>query len=159
MSKKLLDIRIEITHLNLDEDFYFNESSAQNILLTLDQALILTLGRGKNDRTLMTLWRRVNQPPLPSVLLANVQLLENKRNELQSRLFYQQDIKNFNILCFLESWMNKDMDNIQLAGVSMPWQDRTAASGKIRGGGTCFFVNKDWCAISNIKSRDSARLN
>lgn len=47
MTEKLLDIRIAITHLNLDEYFYFNESSAQNILLTLDQALILTLGRRK----------------------------------------------------------------------------------------------------------------
>lgn len=37
MTEKLLDIRIAITHLNLDEYFYFNESSAQNILLTSDQ--------------------------------------------------------------------------------------------------------------------------
>jgi hypothetical protein len=38
--KDLLDIRTAITHLDLDEDFNFNESAAQDILLTPGQALI-----------------------------------------------------------------------------------------------------------------------
>ena len=54
---------------------------------------------------------------LPAVLLANVQCkLDNKIGELQPRIAYQWDIKNCNILCFTESWLNDDIDKIQLAG-------------------------------------------
>jgi hypothetical protein len=38
--KELLDIRTAITHLDLDEDFFFNESDAKNILLCQDKAQI-----------------------------------------------------------------------------------------------------------------------
>jgi hypothetical protein len=43
-----------------------------------------------------------------------------------------------NILCFIESWLNNDMDNIELVGFSMARQTRDA---KTRGGGVCLFVN------------------
>ena len=36
--KKLLDVRTAITNLDLDEDFYFNESVAKDILLITNQA-------------------------------------------------------------------------------------------------------------------------
>ena len=67
------------------------------------------------------------------------------------RLSYQWDVKNCNILCFTESWLNDDTDNIELAGFSMHWQDRAAMSGKTRSGDVCLFVNNSWCAMSNIK--------
>ena len=67
--------------------------------------------------------------PLPSVLLADVQSLENKLDELCSRLSYQQDMKNCIILCFTESWLKDDTDNIKLAEISMHRQDREATSG------------------------------
>jgi ribosome assembly protein 1 len=84
-------------------------------------------------------------------LLTNVQSLENKPDDLHSRLSYQWDIKNGNILCFTELWLNDDMDNIQLAGFSVHRQDRTATSGKTRGGGMCLFVKNSRCTMSNIK--------
>jgi hypothetical protein len=71
--------------------------------------------------------------PLPSILLANVQSLDNKLDVVQSQISYQQDIKNCNVLCFTESWLNDDM-HIQLAGYTLHRQDRTAHSGKTRGG-------------------------
>ena len=98
----------------------------------------------------MRISRRVGNPPLPSVLLANLQSLENKLDELRSRLSYQRDIKNYN-LSFTESWLNHDMDNIQLARFSMHQQDRTVTSGKTRDGGMCLFVNNSWCAKSIIE--------
>ena len=58
---------------------------------------------------------------------------------------------NCNTFCFTESLLNNDMDNVQLAGFSVHRQDRTATSGKTRGGGVCLFVNNSWCAMSNIK--------
>ena len=48
----------------------------------------------------------------------------------------------------MESWLNADNINMQLAGYSMYRQDRTAASGKTRGSGLCIFVNNSWCTIS-----------
>ena len=81
-----------------------------------------------------------------------MQSLDNKLDEVRSRIFYQWDIKNCNILCFTESWLNDDMD-IQLAGYTLHRQDRTAHSGKTRGGGPCIFVNNSWCTKSKEVSR------
>ena len=95
---------------------------------------------------------RVGKLPLPSILLANVQSLDNKLDEVRSRISYQQDIKNCNILCFTESSLKEDMD-IQLAGYTLHGQDRTAHSGKTRGSGLCIFVNNSWCTKSKEVSR------
>jgi hypothetical protein len=54
------------------------------------------------------------------------------------------------LICFTESWLNDDTDNILLTGFSMYRQDRTATSGKTRGGGGGLFFNYSWCAMSNI---------
>ena len=52
------------------------------------------------------------------------------------------------ILCFTKSWLNDDMNNIQLAGYTLYRQDGTVASDKTRGGGLYIFVNNSWCTIS-----------
>jgi arginine/ornithine N-succinyltransferase beta subunit len=72
-----------------------------------------------------------------------------------SKLYYQWeikwDIKNCNLLCFTELWLNDDTDNIELAEFSMHRQDREATSGKMRGksvylsmtaGVQCLILNK-----------------
>jgi hypothetical protein len=117
--KQFLDIRIAITNLNLDEDFYFNKLAAVDVLLIADQALIPVprkrnrlRKRGKRAGPLSRLHHWENKPPLPSVLLANVQSLENKLDELRSRPSNQRELNNCNILCFLKSWLNKDLTNI-----------------------------------------------
>jgi hypothetical protein len=73
--------------------------------------------------------RRVANLPVPSVILANVKSQDNKMDKLTACIFYQRDIKDCNILCFTGSWLNDDMNNIQLAGYTLYWQDRIAASG------------------------------
>ena len=95
----------------------------------------------------MRIGRRVANLPLPSVLLANVQSLDNKMDDLKAR-----DIES-NILCFTELWLNDDTNNIHLTGYTLYRQDRTAASGKTRGDGLCIFVNNSWCTISKEVSR------
>ena len=99
--------------------------------------------------------RRASKLPTPSILLVNVESLENKMDDLLLRVSHQPDIKNGNILCFTETWLNKDMDNIELAGYSTHRQNRHATSGKMRGGGVCRFVNNSWCAMSKIKEVSS----
>ena len=88
-----------------------------------------------------------------NILLANLQSLENKIDDLRERINYQWDIQNCIILCFTESWMNDDIISIQLAGYTLYRQDRTAESGKTMVGGLCIFVNNSWCTISKEVSR------
>ena len=122
--------------------FATDEPDAKDILLSREQAQIPAIcvkmrqrKRGQRAGCLLRIRRRSNKPPLPSILLANVQSLENKIDELRGRLNYHWDNKNCNILCFTEVWLNDDPINIQLAGYTVYRQDRTAASGKTRGGG------------------------
>ena len=48
--KELLDIRTEISHLELDNIFFFNESSAKDILLCPDKAKIPVTNVKKRGR-------------------------------------------------------------------------------------------------------------
>lgn len=113
--KQLLDIRTVITNLDLDEDVHFNESEAEDVLLIPDPGpnpldwKEEETAREANQRAR----RRVNKLPLPSLLLANVPSLENKPEEVRTRLSYQRDLKNCNILCFSE--LNNDMDTLHLS--------------------------------------------
>ncbi len=49
--------------------------------------------------------KRAHSPPLPSILLANVQSLENKMDDLRARISLQRDIRDCNILCLTETWL------------------------------------------------------
>ena len=117
--KELLDIRTAIIHLVLEEDFFFNESEAKDLPQTPDKALIPIIRRRKRRRyrgrrsgCLVRIRRPVCKLPLLSVLLANVQSLDNKIGKLWSQISYQRNIKNCNILCFTELWLNDEMDSI-----------------------------------------------
>ncbi len=46
--------------------------------------------------------KRAHSPPLPSILLANVQSLENKMDDLRARISFQRDIRDCNIFCFAQ---------------------------------------------------------
>ena len=155
--KQLLDMSTAITNLDLDENVCLNELGALDVLLTPDQALIPRTRkrkqwwkRGRRSGILTRLRRRANRPPLPSVLWANVQTLENKL-DLCLRLFCQQGLKNCNILCFSELWLNRDMDNVHLVGFSMHRQKSDSRLGKTEGREVRLFVNNSWCVISNDK--------
>ena len=109
-----------------------------DILLSREQAQITVIcvkrsrrKRGRRAGCLLRIRRWSNKPPLPSILLANVQSLENKIDDLRRILNYQREIQNCNILCFTEVWLNDDTINIQLAGYTLHRQDRTEAPGNI----------------------------
>ena len=139
--KELLDIRTAITHLVLDKDFFFrsfvSELDMKDLLQTPDKAQIPIIRmkkrrryRGRRSGCFARIRQWVSNHPLPSVLLTNVQSLDNKMDELRSRLSYQWDIKNCNILCFTKLWLNDVLANIELAVFSVH-----------RG----LFVNNSWC--------------
>jgi hypothetical protein len=89
---------------------------------------------------------------------------ENKLDELKARKSYQRDMKNCNVFCFTELFLHDDVKIIQLAGYTLHWQDRTAASSKTPGGSICIYsaLRKcsaplnfaTFCHISGFKHKD-----
>ncbi|KAK1803662.1 hypothetical protein P4O66_021066, partial [Electrophorus voltai] len=109
--------------------------------------------RGKRAGVRNRLRAQAHRAPLPSILLANVQSLDNKLDDLRARIKFQRDIRDCNLLCFTESWLNPAVPNhaIQPAEFfSVHRMDRTADSGKSRGGGVCVMVNNSWCNNANV---------
>ncbi len=96
---------------------------------------------------------RAHSHPLPSILLANVQSLENKMDDLRARISFQWDIRDCNILCLTETWLTPTVPDTAIRpsdNFSVLRMDRTAEAGKNKGGGVCFMINKKWCDPRNI---------
>ncbi len=96
---------------------------------------------------------RANSPPLPSILLTNVQCLENNMDDLRARISFQRDIRDCNILWLTETWLTtSDPDTAVMPSdnFSVLQMDRTAKAGKSKGGGVCFMIDKKWCDPRNI---------
>ncbi len=111
--------------------------------------------RGKRAGVLVRLRYRAFRPPLPTILLANVQSLDNKLCELRSRISYQRETRDCCVICLTETWMSAMVPDsaIELTGFSVHRSDRTKElTGKSRGGGVCFYINNSWCNERNIHS-------
>ncbi len=111
--------------------------------------------RGKRAGVLIRLRRHAFRPPLPTILLANVQSLDNKLCELRARISYQREIRDCCVICLTETWMSAMVPDsaIELTGFSVHRSDRTKElTGKSRGGGVCFYINNLWCDERNIHS-------
>ncbi len=109
--------------------------------------------RGKRAGIRNRLRVRAHSPPLPSILLTNVQSLENKMDDLRARISFQRDIRDCNILCLTETWLTPTVPDTAVTpsdNFYVLWMDRTAEAGKNKGGGVCFFINKKWCGPRNI---------
>ncbi len=62
--------------------------------------------RGKRAGVLIRLRRRAFRPPLPTILLANIQSLDNKLCELRARISYQRETRDCCVICLTETWMS-----------------------------------------------------
>ncbi len=62
--------------------------------------------RGKRAGVLVRLRRRAFRHPLPTILLANVQSLDNKLCELRARISYQLETRDCCVICLTETWMS-----------------------------------------------------
>ncbi len=92
--------------------------------------------------------KRAHSPPLPSILLANFQSLENKMDDLRARISFQRDIRDCSILCLTETWLTPTVPDTAVTpsyNFSVLRMDRTAGAG-----GVCFMINKKWCDPRNI---------
>ncbi len=107
---------------------------------------------GKRAGIRNRLRERARSPPLPSILLANVQSLENKMDDLRARISFQRDIRDCNILCLTEKWLTPSVPDTAVTpsdNFSVLQMDRTAEAGKTKGGGVFFMINKKWCDPRN----------
>ncbi len=113
-------------------------------------------GNGTRSRnSLKRVRKRAHSPPLPSILLANVQPLDNKKDDLRARISFQRDIRDCNIICLNEIWLTPSVPDTAVTpsdNFSVLRMDRTAEAGKSKGGGVCFMTNKKWCDPRNISS-------
>ncbi len=111
--------------------------------------------RGKRAGILVRLRCRAFRPPLPTILLANVQSLDNKLCELRARISNQRETKDCCIICLTETWMSAMVPDsaIEFTGFSVHRSDRTKElTGKSRDGGVCFYINNLWCDERNLHS-------
>ena len=99
--------------------------------------------------------RGVKKPFMPVILLSNARSLCNKTDELCANTQYFYEYRESSILCFTETWMNKDMDDklFNVDGFHLIRSDRTYESEKDCGGGICFYFNKQWTNVKNIKTK------
>lgn len=96
-------------------------------------------------------------PPLPSVLLSNVQSIRNKLDELETYAKFKREVKDTCLLAFTETWLgdaNPDLD-LNLTGFGSPIRmDRSSEiTGKNQGGGVCFYVNEWYCNTVVIREK------
>lgn len=85
------------------------------------------------------------RPPLPSILLANIQSVENKMDKFTARIQLQSDIRDCNILCFTQTWLPELVLDCAECAISVTCSDRTEESGKPKGGSVCIMMNSNLC--------------
>uniref|UniRef100_A0A8K9UYS7 Reverse transcriptase domain-containing protein n=1 Tax=Oncorhynchus mykiss TaxID=8022 RepID=A0A8K9UYS7_ONCMY len=110
--EELLNIRSASTHHQYDQEYVFRDADPVFCLTNRTTEWILCSDpkkrlrkRGKRGGLLVRLRRRAQRAPLPSILLANVQSLDNKVDEIRARVAFQRDIRDCNVLCFTETWL------------------------------------------------------
>ncbi len=86
---------------------------------------------GLRTGVLVRLRKRENWP-LSSIILANVQSLDNKLDELRSRMAFQQHVKNCNVMVCTETWLDPSTPDSATVPRGSPFTARTRK--KIRGG-------------------------
>ncbi len=80
--------------------------------------------RGKRAGVLVRLRRRAFRPPLPTILLANVQSLDNKLCELRARISYQRETRECCVICLTETWMSAMVPDSAIELTASPYTAR-----------------------------------
>lgn len=107
--------------------------------------------KGRRSGVLFLLRRR-NRSQLPSLLLANVQSLENKLCELRAWISFQREMRDCCVICLTETWLSDKVPDstIQLLGFSVHRADRLQELTGKRCSGVCFMINNRWCDYANV---------
>ena len=85
-----------------------------------------------------------------------VRSLLNQMDELTALTWHQRDFCECSIMVLTETWLTEltpDTD-ANLNGFQLLRADRTAESGKRKGGGLAVFVNDRWCNSGHITVKE-----
>ncbi len=152
-----LEIGSSVAHRKPDFEFlnagalFSNTAAEPFVWATRPRRRKRSRKRGKRAGVLVRLRRRAFRPPLPTILLANVQSLDNKLCELRARISHQWETRDCCIIS--ETWLSVKITDsaIELSRFSVHRVDRMKEfTGKSRGGGVCFFINNSWCDERSI---------
>ena len=108
--------------------------------------------RGSRGGHLVKSRKRFSNTPLPTIILANVNRLFNKYEELFSRIDNDKNFSNSQVICYTETWLKDEHPDslVKPHGFDIFRLDRDLVeTQKEDGGGVCFFINQMWC--SNVK--------
>ena len=89
---------------------------------------------------------------IPNFFLSNVRSLCNKVDELQL-LMVKNRLSFIFWLGFMDTWLCDLIPDaaLQQPGFQLVRADRdTAFSGKMKGGGICFYINSGWCVDMTV---------
>ena len=97
--------------------------------------------------------------PLPTSTLSNVRPLQKKQDELTALVRIDGDFGRSNLMCFTETWLTENTDNILVPGFTTVRADRDSDKAqKSAGGGLCMFVSDSWatqyCVRGRVRTRD-----
>lgn len=108
--------------------------------------------RGRSGGVKKRLKRRTFKPFIPSIIMGNVQSLNNKMDELHGHVKYQNEFRNISLMSFTETWLTDyDLDGmVSIDGFKLMRGDRICEDvHKGKGGGVCVYVNERWCHPNN----------
>ena len=112
--------------------------------------------RGKRGGLLVKLRNRTTRkPPVPSIIMANIQSFWNKIDELFCRIRSQKDYRDCCVFSFSETWLTPSHPDsaLQPHGFTLFRQDRdNRITGKSQGGGVCLLINNNWCTDVKVIS-------
>jgi hypothetical protein len=163
--EELLDIRARSTHHHYNQEYdspkvdpLFCPPPSTMDRIPAGESKQRRRKRGRRSVLLVRLRKQADHAPLPSIIHANVQSLDNKVDEIRARIAFQRDIRDCNVLFFTETWLTRDRlsGSVQPAGFFTHRADRNKhLSGKKRGGGACLMINQMWCDHNNIQELKS----
>lgn len=109
------------------------------------------------DAFVRELKKSLSKIPLPTIILANVQSLQKKTDELQAMVKFQHDYRNVCLMALTETWLSEgDSDlGLRLDDFGIPVRmDRDARETcKVQGGGVCLYIRENWCKSVSVKER------
>lgn len=90
---------------------------------------------------------------MPSIFLANARSLLNKLDDVRLRITNNR--LDCCIMVITETRLHDNIPDLamELAGRSLYSVDRTADSGKSRGGGVCAYIHNSWCTDTIVIER------
>ena len=130
------------------------KSGLDNVLLNLNLPNEMKRRkRGKAGGVRKRLKSRKFKPYLPSIIMGNVQSLNNKMDELHGYARYMHEFKHISLMSFTETWLNETItdDCVNINGFKLIRGDRNLnLAEKQKGGGICLYVNEQWCHPNNV---------